>query len=154
MRKDIITKRVIQAIAVCFGLLGLSGIYLCVHCAVTFVWDREMFEMLHIIAMMLLIEVVTVAIAYQNLRHFGPNSIRSMTGLVTFYLYSILIAHVGPYLQLTREPMMGLLYVAGFLILILPAYIFYSVVSRKLIRMTKTKNIQQNGEADAENGAG
>jgi hypothetical protein len=157
IRKDVITKFVIQAIAVFLGIFSLVGIYLCVHLAVTFVWERDEFPMSFIIPMlilMLLIEVVTVAIAYQNIRHFGPNSIKNMTGLAAFYLYCILISHVGPYLTATRESMMqGLLSLAAFLILILLAYFFYLVVSRKLIQLTETKNIQQDAKPDDENGA-
>ena len=157
MRKDVITKRVIQAIAVCFGLHGLSGIYLCVHFVVTDGLGRDFFSILFImsfISINLLFVVVFVAIAYQNLRHFGPNSIKSMTGLATIILHSILIVQVGPYIGATQEPMRTLLYVAVFSIISLLAYFFYSVVSRKLIQITETKNIQKDAEPDAENGAG
>jgi len=158
MRKDVITKRVVQAIAVFLGIFGLVGIYIGIYFAVIFVWDREMFPMSFIIPMlifMLLIEVVAVAIAYQNLRHFGPNSIKSMTGLAAFYLHCILIGHVGPYLQAIREPPLeALLSVAALVISVLLAYFFYLVVSRKLIQLTETKSIQQDVEPDDENSAG
>ncbi|MHC4172405.1 MAG: hypothetical protein ACYST5_05625 [Planctomycetota bacterium] len=153
MRKDVITKRVIQAIAVCFGLLGLGWICIGIHFAVTDVLDRDMFLMLFT-SMTLIFGVVFVAIAYQSLRHFGPNSIKNVTGLAAFALYTILVNLVGSCIETTREPMMQLLGAGAIFILILPAYIFYSIVSRRLIQITETKNIQKDAEPDSENGAG
>jgi len=153
MRKDVITKRVIQAIAVCYGFLGLSWICIGILFAVTDVLDRDLFLMLFT-SMTLIFGVVFVAIAYQSLRHFGPNSIKNVSGLAAFTLYTILINLVGSCIEATREPMMELLGAGAIFILMFLVYYFYSVVSRKLIQITETKNIQKGAEPDAENGAG
>ena len=153
MRKDVITKRVIQAIAVCFGFIGLVWIYLSIHVAVTGVRDRDMFK-LCMTLMLLIFGGIVVAVAYQNHRRFGPNSIKNVTFLVVFTLYCILKTLVRPYQEAILELEIVLLDLATFLIPLFLAYLLYSVVSRKLIQITETKNIQQDAEPDAENDAG
>jgi len=153
MRKDVIIKRVIQAIAVCYGLLGLSWICIGFHFAVTGVLGRTLSLML-VTFITIIFGVIFVAIAYQSLRHFGPNSIKNVTCLAALTLYTILITLVRPYQEAILELKIVLLDAATILIPLLLAYLLYSVVSRKLIQITETKNIQQDAEPDAENGAG
>lgn len=78
------------------------------------------------------------AIAWQAIRHFGPNAIRNMVGLVAFTLFTGMITVLRPLQEAAWEQELRLHHSATFLIPMLVAYLIYRVGSRKLIALTNT----------------
>lgn len=152
MDKRKLTKLIIQGVAIIFGLIGLVEIYMGVEFAITDIRDSDRFALSIMAPMLFLMGGLLLAVTWQNLRHFGPNSIRNVTFLIVYFLYSVFLAVVMPYLETTSKRQTDLLQFAAFFIPVLLGLFLYSVVSKKLIQITKIENSQQansDGPADA-----
>jgi len=148
MRKCTITKLIVQAVAVAFGLLGLMWIFGGFYIAVVGIRELDRFSVFFMIPMSFLLGGIVLAVAWQNLRHFGRESIQNVTALVALLVYTGLMTLVEPFQDATRDLKKELLYSATFLIPVLLAYLFYRVLSRKLIQLTETESSQQTESTD------
>lgn len=138
MKRDIVAKRVIQVVACGFGLLGLIAACMGVSFAVGGIRDSDRRAMLWMAPLFLLLGGIPIAIAWQNLRRFGPNAIRNVVGFFMFLAWSRLAwfpessQHSEPRWQsdlLEMALVLGPLYLA---------FLLYRILSRKLIQMTGT----------------
>lgn len=139
MDKRKLTKLIVQTVAAAFGLFGLAWIGMALSFAVTSIRDSDRFGLLFMTPMFIILGGIILAVAWQNLRRFGPKSIKNVTFLIVFSLYCELIGLVEPYLL---ELKMTSLEFAILLILLILSYSLYSVISRKLIQITQAENIQ------------
>jgi len=154
MNRRTITKRLVQTVAVAFGVLGLMMVVLGFRSAVVGIKESDRFGLLCMTPVFLVFGGIEIAIAYQNLRHFGPNAIRNVTCLVTLTLYGTL-APLDPLEQLAIGGVMGAFVdVAIHSIPLLLAVFFYLVVSKKLIRITEVQSIPPDAGPDIRDGVG
>jgi hypothetical protein len=138
MKRDIVAKRVIQAVACGFGLLGLFCVYDAVYFAVIGIPEPAWHETLIASLLSLIPGGIMLVIAWRALRHFGPNVIRIVVGLVMFLAW-FLLARLplvprdgGPR---WRSNLLNTAIVLGPPCL---AFLLYRIISRKLIQMTGT----------------
>jgi hypothetical protein len=143
MDKSRLTKLIVQTVAIAFGLIGLVWIYLGVEFAITGIRQSDRFALLCMTPMFFTLGGIVLAVAWQNLRRFGPNSIKNVTFLVVYSLYVILT----PFDELSEETtwtrQTEFSQFVRFSIPLLLMFFVYSVVSRKLIQTTKAEDIQQ-----------
>jgi hypothetical protein len=137
MKRNALARLVIQAVAGGFGLLGLIWAYLGVHFAVTGIRDSDRFAMFSMTPMLLILGGIVVAVAWQALRHFGPNAIRNVVGLVAFSTYIAVSTFLDRFEEAAREK--GDLYFSAMVFIpVLLAFLLYRALSSKLIQMTGT----------------
>jgi hypothetical protein len=153
MNRRTITKRIVQAVAVAFGLLGLLWVFGGLLFTVPAIMESDR-SVLFDIPLLLVVGGILLAIAWQNLRRFGPNAIKNVTCLVALTLWGILTSFDRSLESATADSRTALVRMAFFHIPLLVAIIFYVVVSKKLIRITETENIQPDAGLDAEDGVG
>ena len=151
MDKRKLTKLIVQGVAVVYGLLGLLWIITGLYSAVIGILNSDRFGLFFMAPMGILLGGIVLAVAWQNLRRFGPNSIKNVTFLVVYTLFLIL----APFDELSEEATWTreteFLHILRFLIPLLLMLFLYSIISRKLIQMTIAKDIQQTnsvGSAD------
>jgi hypothetical protein len=137
MKSKTIVKRVIQAVAVGFGLLGAIWICMGVYFPVVGIRASDLFALFFMTPMFLILGGIVVAIAWQALRHFGPNAIRNVVGLVAYAAYTGAIAWLHPYLEASRRPKENLWAAAMVFGSMLLVYLLYRTLSRRLIEMTR-----------------
>jgi len=143
MKRNAIAKFVVQAVAFCFGLLGLAWVYIGVYAGITSSLDSDLFGMIFMTPMLLILGGIVIAVAWQALRHFGPTAIKNVVGLVVFSAYTAVSTFLERFEEAAREK--GNLYFSAlFFIPVLLAFLLYRVLSRKLIEMTET-NASNNG---------
>ncbi len=143
MNKRTITKRIIQAVAVAVGPLGLMWIVFGFHSAVVGFREPDRLFTLCLAPMFVVMGGVVVAIAWQNLRRFGPTSIRNVAALVSLLVGGGLLRLVELFEEATRNLKMHFLQSAVFLIAAFLAYLFYQFLSSKLIQLTEVESSQQ-----------
>jgi hypothetical protein len=147
MKRNTIAKLVVQAVALGFGLLGLTWVYCGIVFAVTGIRDSDPFTMFFMTPMFLIFGGIVTAIAWRALRRFGPTAIKNMVGLVVFSVYTAVSTLLDRFQDAAREK--GDLYFAAmFFIPVLLAFLLYRVLSRKLIEMTEM-NASNNGSNHA-----
>jgi apolipoprotein N-acyltransferase len=76
MKKKIIAKLVVQAVAVVFGALGLVWVGIGLHFVVSGIRDQDLFQMWYIPLiplMFLLLGGYVITVAWWALRHFGTS---------------------------------------------------------------------------------
>lgn len=149
MNKRTITKRVVQAVAVAFGLLGLVWVSSGFLVTIAAIKESDR-SVLFQTPLLFLFGGIGVAIAWQNLRRFGPNAIKNVTCLVALVLWGILASFDRPLESETAGIKTDLIEMAIFWIPLLLAFFLYRVVSNKLIQITQADNIQQDPEPNAE----
>jgi hypothetical protein len=138
MKRDIVAKRVIQAVACGFGLLGLFAVYMSVSFALIALRDLDRHESLITGPLFLVLGGIMIAVAWQTLRRFEPDAIRNVVGLVMFFAWSQLAwfpessQHSEP---CWRSDLAETALVLGSLCL---AFLLYRILSRKLIQVTET----------------
>jgi hypothetical protein len=147
MDKGKITKRIVQGVAITFGLIGLLLIYMGADFVITGIREFHLYGLLEVAPLILLVGIY-LGVAWQNLRHFGPNSVKNVTLLVVFTLYTILAPFDVPSEE-RRNSKTELIQVAKFLIPLLLMFFLYSIISKKLIQMTKAKDIRQADSAES-----
>jgi hypothetical protein len=136
MKRNTIAKFVVQAVALGFGLLGLTWLWCGIDFAVTGVRDSDLVAVFMSLVFLILGEIVT-AIAWQALRRFGPTAIKNVVGLVVFSVYTAVSTFLDRFQDAAREKG-DLCFAAMFFIPVLLAFLLYRVLSRKLIEMTET----------------
>ncbi len=140
MTRAILTKRIIQAVAAAFGLLGALFVYIGAYAGIPTVLKSDYAALLYMVLPFTAFGVIVLAIAWLNLRHFGPRSIRHLTALVLvlIYLWSLGWFHVliERLEQTATNPMIGLLVAALDVLSLLVLYWSYCALSRKLIQLT------------------
>ncbi len=122
-----------------FGIIGIR--------------DSNSFSVFFMLPVFVISGGIVVLIAWQNLRHFGPTSIRAIVGLLAFAAHSSIFTLLRPFSDTAWELKMEALHFATFVVPILLAYLLYRVVSRKLIELTETQNIQQPNARDSSKAA-
>ncbi len=136
MKRNKITKFVVQAVALCFGLLGLIWIYLGIYAGVTGIRDSDRFVMFFMTPMFLIFGGIVTAVAWQALRHFGPTAIKNVVALVVLSGYTAVSTFLDRFEEAAREK--GDLYFSAlFFIPLLLAFVLYRALSRKLIELTE-----------------
>lgn len=145
MNRCVVTKRIIQGVAATFGVLGLMCIFCGLDVAVTGFRQRDYLISLLVTSMIIVLGGFIVAIAWANLRHFGPRSIWRVTELVVVATYFCL----SPWLlQLTEwlehaKAMVALLLVAVLLLSLHLMHWLHRTLSRKLIQLAGLENGEQ-----------
>jgi len=142
MKRDKIAKRGIQAIALCFGLYGLMCVYLGVCFAVDGVQDSDRLQAFAMFLMFLGFGGIGIAVAWQALRHFGPNAIRNVVALVIFGMFAVIDMLLSPILDAPEDSR-----IRPFLVLAALFFVFvlYRVLSGNLIELTGA-NEPSNGQ--------
>jgi hypothetical protein len=87
MNRCVVTKRIIQGVAVAFGVLGVMLAFMGLGFAVTGFRQSDRFMQFFMTPMFLALGGITVAIRWVNLRHFGAGAIRHITALVVVSVY-------------------------------------------------------------------
>jgi len=135
MKSSAIAKFVVQAVALGFGLLGLIWVCMGLYAPVIGIRHSDLFAMFFMTPMFLILGGIVIAVAWQALRHFGPNAIKNVVGLVAYSAYTAVIAFLDGFQEAVREK--GNLYFSAMCLTpVLLAYLLYRVLSRKLIEMT------------------
>jgi len=140
MKKSKVIRLIVQAVAVGFGILGLIDIYLGLYFMVTSIRDSDLFGMFFMTPICFLFGGIVIAVAWQNLHHFGPNAIQNIVALVAFLAYAGLLVLLEPFEKYTHNSKTVLDDIATVFGPILLAYMLYRVLSRKLIQITETQN--------------
>ncbi len=150
MNRSVVTKRIIQGVAVAFGVLGLIWVSLGLSFAVMGIRRPDAFTGLFMAPMFFALGALVVAIAWQSLRHFGPRSIRHMVALVVVAIYGWLSPWVSQLMEWldqatgSHNPMINLLLLPVNLLPLVLMYWSYRALSCKLIQLA--------GVADSEQG--
>lgn len=133
MKKEIVIKRIIQGAALCMGVMGVIWVYLGLHFLFTGISGKDLFGILLMSPLFLSFGIVFILIAVQNLRSFGADSIKSVLFVICFMLYGTISRSLFQYRYIgwpveakILAPLLPLLLVC----------LLYSLISRKLIRMT------------------
>jgi len=150
MNKGTLTKLIVQCVAVIFGLIGLLWISLVPDLVVTGIRDSDRFQTFLMALMFIFMGGILLAVAWQAIRHFGPNAIRNVTALVVLLAYSIMSEFLDPFEETTSELKTETHYeFIKFFIPVVIAYLFYRALSRKLIEIIKPKDTQYQDAVDA-----
>jgi cation transport ATPase len=136
MNKSKATRLIIQGVGACFGILGLIWVCMGICFAVAGIRDSDLFGMFFMTPMFLILGGIVLAVAWQAVRHFGPNAIKNVVALVAFSAYCVMSLFPEPPQEVTRD-LKGKLYLyAAVFVPMLLAFLLYRVLSRKLIEMT------------------
>ena len=76
------TKLIVQGVAVAIGLIGILWIGMGLFFARQGIRESESFSIFFMTPMFIVLSGIVVAVAWQNLRCFSPNSIRNLTFLM------------------------------------------------------------------------
>ncbi len=133
MTRDKIAKRVVQAIALVFGLCGLMCVYLGTRVAVDGVQDSDRLRTFAMLLMFLGLGGIDIAIAWQALWRFGPNAIRNVVALAIFGMFPVIDTLLSPILDAPEDSRMKPLLVLAVLLF---AFVLYRVLSGRLIELT------------------
>jgi phosphoglycerol transferase MdoB-like AlkP superfamily enzyme len=150
MNRSVVTKRIIQGVAVAFGLLGLIWVFLGLSFAVMGIVRPDYFTGLFMAPMLFALGALVVAIAWQSLRHFGPRSIRHIVALAVVVICGWLSpwwSQLMDWLEQaagSHNPMINLLTMVVNLLPFVLMYWSYRALSHKLIQLA--------GVADSEQG--
>lgn len=88
MKRDIAVKRMIQAVACGFGLLGLFAVSMGVCFAVDGIRNSDRSLLFFMPPFFLALGGIGIAIAWQALRRFGPTAIRNVVGPFLYLTWS------------------------------------------------------------------
>jgi hypothetical protein len=147
MTRPAVTKLIVQAVAVAFGVLGLLWIFFGFRFAVPSISESDRF-LICMAPWFLILGGICVAVAWQSIRRFGPNPVKSVTALVALSVYVGLSTFVEPPEEVVQDLKTELYYLAPYLIPMLLAYLFYRVVSRMLLQLTETDSSQPAQQGD------
>lgn len=142
MNQCVVTKRIIQGVAAAFDVLGLMWIYCGLDFAVTGFRERDYLISLLGTSLIIVLGGFIVAIAWANLRHFGPRSIRRGTELVVvamYFCFSPWLLQLMEWLE-HAKPIVGLLLVAVLLLSLHLMHWLDRALSRKLIQLAGLGN--------------
>jgi len=150
MSKKTLTKLIVQSVAAIFGLLGLLCIGLVPDLIVAGIRDSDQFQTFLMALTFILMGGILLTVAWQAIRRFGPHAIRNVTGLVVLLAYSIMSKFLDPFQETTSDLRTETHYeFAKVFIPAFIAYLFYRILSRKLIEITKPQNTQHQDAVDA-----
>ncbi len=134
MKKEIVTKRIIQGLALCFGAVGAIWIYLGLHFLVSGLLKQDTTgAFFFIIPAFIILGGIAGAIAVQNIRSFGSDSIKSVLFAISFMIYGLISQSLFQYKDIDQP--VTIMILISILPLVLTCFI-YSVVSKKLICIT------------------
>ncbi len=137
MKRNAIAKFVVQAVALGFGLLGLIWVCIGLYAPVIGIRESDLFAMFFMTPMFLIVGGIVIAVAWQALRHFGPNAIKNVVALVILSAYAAVSTFLDRFEEIAREKE-DLYFSAMSVTLLLLAYLLYRVASKRLIEMTGT----------------
>lgn len=149
MNRSVVTKPIIQGVAVAFGVLGLTWVFMGLYFAIMGIRKPDYFTGLFMAPMFLALGGLGVAIAWQSLRHFGPRVIRHMVALVIVPIYGGLSPSLFQLMEWLdrvtgdRNPMIHLLLMVVNLLPLVLMYWSYGVVSRRLIQLTAVADSEE-----------
>ena len=152
MNKRKATRATLQTVALAFGLIGLYYVYLGLDSTVRGPWKPESatgFSVGYIVflgmnSIFILGGGILVAIAWQNVRHFGPRSTRNLSGLLAFTSWVCMAILLRPVQDAAQERRMGFLHLVIFLGPQLLAFLLHRVLSEKLVALTGTASDQHD----------
>ncbi len=147
MNKRRLAKLIVQTVAAAFGLLGLLWMYMGLHFTVVGIRDSDRFSMFFMTPMFILMGGIVLAVAWQTLRHFGPEAIQNMSALIAFFAYTGISKLLEPFQKASKKEIQRFL--TEFFIPVLLAYLLYRTLSRKLTEITKAQDTQDQGAEDA-----
>ena len=149
MNRPIVIRRIIQAVALAFGVLGLLWVLLAFFFAFVGIRESDRFALVVMTPTLLVFGGIVLAIAWQNVRRFGPNAIRNVTALVILVLYACVPEWL--YLRESTRSLGPFLDSALGLLPLILAYLLYRFFSRKLIQLTGVEtNPHEAGEVPSE----
>ncbi len=143
MNKHTVTKRIIQTVAVAFGLMGLMWISMSLYAAVAALREPDRLFTLCMQAMVLAMGGFVVAIAWLNLRRFGPTAIKHVVALVVLLAWSRLMILMQPFEDAAVALDLDLLYSIVDMVLLVLVYLSYRFLSRKLIALAGVESSPQ-----------
>jgi len=131
-----------------FGILGLM--WICFGCwlVLTSIRESELFQMLCMASAFFIFGGIAIVAGWQSIRYFGTKAIQSVVALVAYSVYIGLLM-LRSFLPITLDQKMRLHSFVTFFVPVLIAYLLYRVLTRKLIEITETKNIQQIDGGDS-----
>ena len=132
MNKRYLTKLIVQIVATVYGLIGVIWVGIAIDSLVIGIKESDLFT-LFMTLLFFVFGGIVIAVAWQNLRHFGPNAIKNLTFLVVFTLYFVLIPLPKPSQEATWQT--DILDFAQFSTPLLLAFFLYSAISKKLIQI-------------------
>jgi hypothetical protein len=136
MDKSIVVKKVVQGIAVCYGVLGVgmivAGILFIIPTAKENIWAT-----LFIIPG-LMPGVLLLLAAYQNIKRFGVKSIRSFSAILALTVSILGTTWLMPFIR--SIPLSSERYdVISFILLpVVIGLIVYSIFYKQLIKLTES----------------
>jgi len=148
MNRRVLTKLIVQSVAVAFGLLGLLWIGLVPYLVVTGIRDSDRLQTYLMALIFILMGGILLAVAWQAIRRFGRHAIQNVTALVVLLAYSIMSEFLDPFQETTSDLKTETHYeFIKFFIPVVIAYLLWCALSRKLIEITKPENTQRKDEA-------
>lgn len=159
MSRDVVAKRIIQGVAVAFGVLGLIWVFLGLGFAVMGIRQSDRLLQFYMTPAFLALGGITVAIARQSLRHFGPRVIRHMVALVVVVICGWLSpwwSQLMDWLEQatgSHNPMINLLTMVVNLLPLVLMYWSYRALNRKLIQLARVADSEEGDPALLSNAA-
>ena len=138
MNKRDLTKLIVQIVATAYGLIGVLWVGIALDSLVIGIKESDLFALFLMTPLLFVLGGILMAVAWQNLRHFGPNTIKNLTFLVVISLYFVLTPLPKPSQEATWKT--DLLNLTQFLVPILLAFFLYSAISKKLIKIIYKDN--------------
>ena len=138
MDRAIVARKIVQGVAVCYGILGIALVLAGIAFSAVGIREREWVMMGFVLVPMLGPAVLMILAAYQNLRRFGKKSIKSFSTVVALTFWFLVFQWLEPYLKSDAKSTLKLPY--PLIVSIIPlvvAFVVYWVLSKILIRMTK-----------------
>ncbi len=134
MKKELVVKRIIQGVALCIGAVGATWIYFGLHFLTSGLVKQDTTgSFFFITPAFIIFGGIAVAIAVQNIRSFGADSIKSVIFVISFMLYG---AISGSLLQYKDVDWPLELKLATSLLPLILISLLYKLSSKTLIRTT------------------
>jgi peptidoglycan/LPS O-acetylase OafA/YrhL len=124
MNKRNLIKLIVQIVATAYGLLGVLWVGMALTFAIKGTMESDPFALFFMTPLFFVFGGIVVAVAWQNLRRFGPNAIKNLTFLVIYTLYSVLTPFPKPSHEATWKT--NLLDITQFLVPLLLAFFLLS----------------------------
>ena len=138
MRRAIVARRIVQGVAVCYGILSIALVLAGIGFIAFAIRDREWVMMGFVLFSLLGPAGFMILAAYQNLRRFGEKSIKSISTVVALTFWLLVFRWLEPYLKPDAKSALKLYY--PLIVSIIPlmvAFVVYQALSKILIRITR-----------------
>jgi len=150
MEKGRIARLAVQGVALAFGLWGLYWVYMGLDTEIRGMRGGGLRGMLPIASVFLAIGATLAAIAWRNIRSFGPSSIRDLAGIVAFTAWICMSALLSPIQNVARDAGMDFDRSLISLAPVLLSFVLYRVLGRALVRMAVLESPLRSASAAGE----